>query len=72
MNRVVAVVEHLRDHPELGRVVPEIADASYRELIFQNYRIVYRFVADQIVVLAVVDGAMDMERQIEERDWDVT
>ena len=56
----------------MGRVVPEIGDASYREVLFQNYRIVYRYVADGVTVLAVVHGAMDMHRQIENREWDLT
>lgn len=71
--RIVSAVDRLRDHPQLGRVVPEIADDSYRELIFQNYRIVYRPITPQrVVVLGVVHAAMDMERQIGRRDWDIT
>jgi len=71
-DRISRAVGHLRDYPEMGRVVPEIGDASYREVLFQNYRIVYRYVADGVTVLAVVHGAMDMHRQIENREWDLT
>ena len=34
--RIVAAAERLRDHPNLGRGVPELQDASCRELIFQK------------------------------------
>ena len=32
----------LADSPELGRIVPEIADPVIREIIVASYRIVYR------------------------------
>ena len=35
-------VERLRDHPELGRVVPELAVPSIRELVVRSYRLIYR------------------------------
>ena len=56
----------------MGRVVPEIADASHHELIFQNYRIVYRVLEDRAVVLGVIHAAMDMESQAQRRGWDIT
>lgn len=42
VERLVAAVERLQDHPRSGRVVPELGDESIRELIHGNYRIVYR------------------------------
>jgi plasmid stabilization system protein ParE len=58
--------------PQRGRVVPEIGDGSYRELIFQNYRIVYRALSGRVIVIGVVNAAMDMERLAAERGWDIT
>ena len=40
-----------------GRVVPEYQRPDLRELIFQNYRIVYRVKTDYVEVAAVVHGA---------------
>lgn len=34
----------LRANPNLGRVVPELANEIYRELIEGNYRIIYKIV----------------------------
>ena len=39
---IVARIEHLADHPEMGRVVPEFGQSSLRELIHPPFRIVYR------------------------------
>ncbi len=35
-------IEALRDHPEMGRVVPEFDQPFLRELIHPPFRIVYR------------------------------
>lgn len=70
--RVLLAVERLRDQPRMGRVIPEIGDETYRELIFQNYRIVYRHLADRVVIIGVLHAAMDMERQLEQRGWRIT
>ena len=33
-------VERLCDHPEIGRVVPEFAVPSIRELVVRSYRLI--------------------------------
>ncbi len=48
--------EKLEDHPKLGRVVPEINDENYRELIEGNYRVIYWLGAPKISVLTVCHG----------------
>lgn len=39
---LLASVEDLADHPEMGRVVPEFGQAFLRELIRPPFRVVYR------------------------------
>ena len=48
--------EYLIDNPDLGRLVPELSDPGIRELIVNNYRIVYRHSADEIQILTVFEG----------------
>lgn len=38
---IIAHVEVLPDHPEIGRMVPEFSDVRIRELIHPPFRIVY-------------------------------
>lgn len=45
--------EKLEEHPKIGRVVPEINDEYYRELIEGNYRVIYWLVASKISILTV-------------------
>ena len=39
---IVERTELLAAFPEMGRIVPERADPQIRELVYQNYRIIYR------------------------------
>ena len=41
VNDVFDKAENLGSFPELGRLVPELNRANYREIIFGNYRIIY-------------------------------
>jgi len=55
-NFVVSIIEHiqtLRDHPEIGRIVPEFDDAKIRELIHSPFRIVYLREHNSIHVIRV-------------------
>jgi toxin ParE1/3/4 len=53
---VFSKVEALEISPEMGRIVPEIGNIQFRELIYGNYRIIYRFYKKQISVLTVRHG----------------
>lgn len=48
--------EALSDKPRMGRTVPEIANPDIRELMFNNYRIVYRVDEDHVEILTVFEG----------------
>ncbi|EAT59509.1 type II toxin-antitoxin system RelE/ParE family toxin [Chlorobium ferrooxidans] len=52
---VKKAVRKLSDYPHLGRVVPEFVDASLRELLHGEYRIVYKIDEQfsRIVIVAV-------------------
>ena len=50
---VFAKVEQLEISPELGRVVPEIGNVQFRELIYSQYRIMYRIEKKSIAILTV-------------------
>ncbi|MCK4377763.1 MAG: type II toxin-antitoxin system RelE/ParE family toxin [Deltaproteobacteria bacterium] len=43
----------LQFSPEIGRIVPEIERREIRELIFGNYRIIYRFEKTNISILTI-------------------
>jgi plasmid stabilization system protein ParE len=46
-------VEELKAFPECGRIVPETGNKAIRELIYGNYRIIYRLEEKRISVLTI-------------------
>jgi plasmid stabilization system protein ParE len=53
---VFSKVEQLSSSPEIGRVVPEIGNNQFRELIYGNYRIVYCIEKKRISILTIRHG----------------
>ena len=54
---VLAAVERIASFPLSGRVVPETGDASLREIVLGNYRIIYRVRLDLVEILTVYHAA---------------
>lgn len=55
--RLVAAIERVGLFPESGRVVPEVDDVTLREVVYGNYRIVYRVLPEAVEVVTVYHGA---------------
>ena len=53
---VFSKVEQLKSSPEIGRIVPEIRNNQFRELIYGNYRIIYRIEQEKISILTIRHG----------------
>lgn len=51
-----ALVDQLEAHPGRGRIVPEIGRPAIRELIYGEYRIVYKVQATSVGILTVRHG----------------
>jgi toxin ParE1/3/4 len=68
--RIVSAVEALNQHPRLGRVVPEYEDASIREIIVGNYRVVYRVREEVVGIIAILHGRRNLMRRLTEEPWD--
>ena len=56
IDTVFSKVEQLKSSPETGRIIPEINDSQFRELIYGNYRIIYRIETKQISILTIRHG----------------
>lgn len=53
---IFAKVEQVQSAPASGRIVPEVNRKEIREIIFGNYRIVYRAEPKNISILTVRHG----------------
>ena len=49
-------VQQLKSSPQSGRVVPETHSEDIRELLYGNYRIIYRLEEKKISILTVRHG----------------
>ena len=70
--RIVRASEKLKYFPFMGREVPEVADQQLREVLFQNYRIVYRIAGDvkMVEIIAVVHASRDL-LSLARDDWEL-
>jgi toxin ParE1/3/4 len=55
----VRAAESLSELCERGRIVPELDDSRYRELLIGAYRLVYRVEEEHVSIVAFVHGARD-------------
>jgi plasmid stabilization system protein ParE len=54
----------LEQHPRMGRMVPELAREDIRELIYKQYRVVYKIVNEyRIDILAVHPSSKPLSDQ---------
>jgi addiction module RelE/StbE family toxin len=65
VDRLTRRSQQIADFPFSGRRVPEYDIDQIREIIEGPYRIIYHIKPDQIDVLAVIHGAMDVLRSSE-------
>ena len=56
IDTVFTKVDQLKANPEIGRIVPEINECQFRELIYGNYRIIYHIGTKQISILTIQHG----------------
>jgi plasmid stabilization system protein ParE len=65
VDRLTRRSQQIADFPFSGRRVPEYDIDQIREVIEGPYRIIYHIKPDQIDLLAVIHGAMDVLRSSE-------
>ena len=70
VEKIILSVDKLADFPKLGRVVPEADQEMIRELLYHNYRIIYRIKNELIEILTVVHGRQDLG-SFKPAPWDV-
>jgi toxin ParE1/3/4 len=66
--KIVETAETIPEFPELGRVVPEVGDASVRERFVYSYRVIYRIEPELILLIAVIHGSRLLEPLIPRAD----
>lgn len=70
IERIIEAVESLEKFPEIGRSVPEAEEENIREILFYNYRIMYRVEIERILILTIIHGARDLSQK-KPKPWEV-
>lgn len=61
----------LETMPRIGRIIPELENYGFREVIYQNYRIVYRVIDNEdIEILAVLHSARNFKKAFY-KEWEL-
>jgi plasmid stabilization system protein ParE len=60
--RILSSIEKLPEFPYIGRIVPEYNNPDLREIIYQNYRIVYKISGNAVYLLLVIHGGRQLPK----------
>ena len=71
IERLFDAAAKLTDFPEQGRHVPEAERSDVRELLYNEYRIIYRIKPEKVDILTVLHGSRDLKR-LRTKPWDMT
>ena len=63
VDKLTTVAETIIDNPKKGRIVPELSFENIRELLYQNYRIVYLVKKNSVDILTVFEGHQLLKKE---------
>jgi plasmid stabilization system protein ParE len=64
MHEAQLAAQSLKKFPQRGRIVPELRDASVREIFVKQYRLIYEVRSNGIVILSFLHGARQFPETI--------
>lgn len=71
-NSIVATlynsVSRLQKHPRSGRRVPELDEEQVREILTEEFRIIYELTGDQIRIVAMLHSRQDLSKKFSDED----
>jgi len=67
VEKLYTSVERLTEHSKVGRQVPEVEHESLRELIAENYRVIYQLREEETEVITVLHSRQDLRKKLQER-----
>jgi toxin ParE1/3/4 len=63
VDKLITIAETIIDNPRKGRIVPELSLENIRELLYQNYRIVYLVKKNSVDILTVFEGHQLLKKE---------
>jgi len=71
IQKIFISIEKLEAFPRIGRIVPEYKIENIREIIYKDYRIIYKIddTKNIIYIVAIIHGSRDLENNIKNMDF---
>ena len=60
----------IKKFPRSGQVVPEFGQEHIREVLYQDYRIIYEIGDGACYIRAIVHGSRDLQRHLDPKQWE--
>jgi toxin ParE1/3/4 len=70
LTRILEMAASLTAEPTRGTTPKELrglGDQEFRQVLFKPYRLIYRVIAEQVVIYVIVDGRRDMQSLLARR-----
>jgi len=55
--KIIYIIENLNQFPKMGRLVPELENTEIREIIYRNFRIIYRSQENYLEIARIIHGS---------------
>ncbi|TFG01201.1 MAG: type II toxin-antitoxin system RelE/ParE family toxin [Promethearchaeota archaeon] len=55
--KIIYLIENLNQFPKIGRKVPELGNEEIREIVYRNFRIVYRLKEEILEIARIIHGS---------------
>jgi addiction module RelE/StbE family toxin len=68
VTNIYSSVSELKEHPKIGRKVPELDLEFFRERIVEDYRIIYLLQENFVEVMTIVHSRQDLLRYLKRKD----
>lgn len=61
VKKLINTTLKLESFPEIGKIIRELPQSDYREILFKKYRIIYRIDSDKIYIITIHHSARLLE-----------
>ncbi len=55
--KIMYIIDNLIQFPKMGRMVPELENEEIREIIYRNFRIIYRLKENLLEITRIIHGS---------------
>jgi len=58
--KIIFIIENLSNFPKMGRIVPELESGEIREIVYRNFRIIYRLKENILEIARIIHGSRSL------------